>query len=200
MNLRTPSTLALFAVAMLASANAHAEGWLAGVDLRLLPAGTIEMGGDEVTSSSVGTAPTFGVTGHVDYAISRYFLVGVMPQVLFGIVTEADAGEPDQSALSQLDLMLRLTGGFDATQALKIYGYVAPGYSILFMYDDWGYDDPAGFVLAVGAGASYDVGRRMYLSLDLGYQAGFQSLEDAGRTAEVTTSFLTLGLGLGFRL
>ena len=55
-----------------------------------------------------------------------------------------------------------------------------------------------GFVLGTGAGVAVDVSSDLYVSLEGGYQWGFQEVRKSNGV-ELSTSYVHVGLGVGRR-
>ena len=166
----------------------------AGIGLELLPIGELkfEYNGDSETTD---TEMAFGIAPFLDYAVGPNISLGVAPRLLFNV-----KGEDGDEAAKQLDLRVRLLGRFPASPKMRIYGYVAPGYSILFI-PDWPdeVDRPAGLVLALAGGAAYDLGPTTFATFELGYQLGWQGGEEDGDSVELSDNFLHFGVGVGTR-
>lgn len=172
------------------AAAAEAQNLHAGVDLRVLPAGKIKIEGPGINAST-DTAVAFGFVGHVDYVITPNIMVGLMPQLLLNV-----KGENANESAKELDLMARVAGGLPMGEVM-LFGYLAPGYSFIFIPD--ADNNPKGLVLDFGFGGSYSINEAVYFSFDAGYQLGFQSVTANGQTGDIKTSFLHLGAGIGAR-
>jgi hypothetical protein len=138
----------------------------------------------------------FGLRPAFDYSLNDYFFVGFGPQLFFNV-----KGEDRDDAGKQLDLLVRVGGHAPVADTLHLYGYLAPGYSII--YPSVG-DDASGFALGVGAGAIYSFPGSLFAVADIGYQVGFQEQEVTvlGTTFEFDykIDYLLVGLGLGMKL
>jgi hypothetical protein len=160
-----------------------------GAQVELLPTGSLDSEPDSATPKVA-----YGVGLTFDYAITRNISIGVAPRMIFNVIDKDANGD----AASQLDLRARVKGHFPIADKIEAYGFVAPGYSIV-MLPDSELDNPAGLVLAFGAGATYDLTPRMFVSGEVGYQLGFQRTEVLGETVDLGTSYLHVGLGAGAR-
>ena len=107
----------------------------------------------------------------------------------------------DGDAAKELDLRARIGGIAKVADTIRVFGYAAPGYSIIMLPDEAdGIDNPAGFVLGFAAGAAFDLAPSTYLSAEIGYQVGYQSTKFLNNDVDFKTNYLHLGVGLGFRL
>jgi hypothetical protein len=179
-----------FLVLTLSAAGAQAQGMRAGVDFRVLPVGKVTFAAGD-SSRSFDTAVALGFTGHIDYAINANLMIGLMPQFLFNV-----KGEDDSESATELDLMVRIAGGLPLGEIMA-FGYIAPGYSLIFIPDSD--ETPKGLVIDFGFGGSYSISQQVYFSFDAGYQVGFQSVTLGNVSGEIKTSFLHLGAGIGAR-
>lgn len=176
----------------LASQTAAAEGLSGGVMLMPMPLGTLEVSGGGV-SDSTDTEMAFGIGAFLDKAITPNVSIGFMPQYTLNVKAE----DAEKSA-KELDLLLRLRASFPASDTAQVFGYLAPGYSFLFMPDKpEGQDNPAGLVVQAAAGASFTVSGNVFASAQLGYQWGFQGVEINGVDFDLTTNFLHVGAAIG---
>lgn len=160
-----------------------------GVVLSPMPTGTFKAasGPDTDANFAFGLMPTF------DLGLNQFLFVGLAPQFIFNVKPEASTGD----AAQELDLRVRIGGIAKVADTIRLFGYAAPGYSIIMIPDKpAGRDNPAGFVLGFAAGAAFDISPATYLSGELGYQVGYQAANDI----DFKSNYLHLGLGLGFRL
>lgn len=110
---------------------------------------------------------TFGLRGHLDYALHKYISVGGMVRMSWW--------EPDYSVTIDrsflLDLGPRLIGHYD-WRDFRFYGGISPGLTISAIGDDGiGVDNPAaGFTLSLTlAGMEWWFARRVGLFVELGW-------------------------------
>ena len=168
-----------------------------GIVLSPMPTGTLKLeaggfSGDTDAKFAFGIMPTF------DFSLNQFLFVGVAPQYIFNVMPD----DGDGSAGTELDLRARVGGIAKVADAVRVFGYLAPGYSIVMLPDD-GFvpvDDPKGFVLGFAAGAAFDLAPSTYLTGEVGYQVGYQTTELANNDVDIKTNYLHLGVGLGFRL
>jgi hypothetical protein len=165
-----------------------------GAQFELLPVGSFHLAIGE-QSMDPSAAVAYGIGGTFDYAVHEHLSIGVAPRLVLNVVPSEDDGFDEDDDASQLDLRARLKAHTAVAPGVEAYGYLAPGYSILFDDDD----DASGFAIAVGAGATYDLTPATYLSGEIGYQKAFQGMEVQGVDVEVNTSYLHLGFGAGTR-
>jgi len=156
------------------------------------PLGTFETKAGGVNLSG-DMAFAFGLRPAFDYSINEYFFVGVSPQFLLNV-----KGEDADDAGKELDLLVRVGGHAPVADKLHLYGYLAPGYSII--YPPTGSDDPAGFVLGITAGAIYSFSDKLFAVADIGYQLGFQEVTVLGADFDYRLRYLLIGLGVGMKL
>jgi hypothetical protein len=168
-----------------------------GVVLSPMPSGTLKVeaagfAGDTDAKFAFGVMPTF------DFSLNQFLFVGVAPQYIFNV----NGDDFDGDAASELDLRARIGGIAKVADTVRVFGYLAPGYSILMLPDDGfgNVDDPKGFVLGFAGGAAFDLAPSTYLSAEVGYQVGYQSTEVLNNDVDFKTNYLHLGVGLGFRL
>jgi hypothetical protein len=176
------------------AAEAPAKKLRVGAQLELVPAGTLkaEGGGKSISSD---TAFAYGVGGTFDLDLTPNFSIGVAPR----LVLTLKGDEPGDKAGKELDLRARAMLHLPVADKLTAYGYVAPGYSFIFLPSGATADDPAGLVLGFGAGASYDVAPNLFVSAELGYQLGFQSTSVAGETLDLNSNLFSVSCGAGAR-
>jgi hypothetical protein len=183
-----------FAQDVSSTASAPTKKASVGAQFELLPVGSFHLAAGQ-ESMDPSAAVAYGIGGTFDYAVHEHLSIGVAPRLVLHVVPSEDDGFDEDDDASELDLRARLKFHTAVAPGVEAYGYLAPGYSILF--DDE--DDASGFAIAVGAGATYDLTPAMYLSGEIGYQKGFQSTEVQGVDVDVNASYLHLGLGAGTR-
>jgi hypothetical protein len=166
-----------------------------GVVLSPMPMGTFKGGGADLDAKfAFGVMPTF------DFGLNQFLFVGLAPQFIFNVTPDSATGDAGQ----ELDLRARVGGIAKVADTIRLFGYAAPGYSIVMVPNkEAGVDNPAGFVLGFAAGAALDLSSTVYLSGELGYQLGYQSANDLDvrlRAWAAKTNYLHIGVGLGVRL
>jgi hypothetical protein len=142
------------------------------------------------SSPSETTAFAFGVMPAFDYLVHQNFFVGLGPTYTFN-VKGSDAPE----ASKQFDILLRLGGGAPIAEKLQLFGYLAPGYSIIQVPSGTG-DNPKGLTVGAHAGAIYELSQALFLNGTLGYQVGMQKV----MSSDLKTQYLQVALGVGMRL
>jgi Outer membrane protein beta-barrel domain len=176
-----------------------------GAQVDVLPGGTLDAKAQNF-DKSFDLTTAYGIGLNFDYDVLPWLSVGLAPRYILNILPE-DAGKDDK-AIEQWDLRGRVTAHFPVIDKLQAYGFAAPGYSIIHdpnENDPEAPDDPSGFVVAFGGGATYDITPSIYLAGEVGYQLGFQStsiknpLNGSSIDMDVTTNFLHIGLGAGAR-
>jgi len=172
-------SFAFVVAAIVAPGLAHAQGmteshdaklWLGG-HLGLSPIGTLKaeaLG----TSASVDAATAFEIGGRAEYQIMPLLSIGFAPSIMLNV----KAKDADNSS-SQLDLPLRIVAGGDVAPKIRLYGFAAPGYTIMFPPSDsmGNTTHPSGFMIGFGGGVGYRVAPRFSLNGELGYQFRFVS-------------------------
>ena len=159
------------------------------------PLGSIESTLPIVGDVSADTAFAFGLRPAFDYSVNEYFFVGFSPQLMLNVKGDDD---DDTDASKALDLLVRVGAHAPVAEKVHLYGFLSPGYSII--YPAAGDQDPAGFVLGVTAGGMYSFTDRLFASLDVGYQLGFQEFTVAGGDFDFHLRYLLIGAGVGMRL
>jgi len=174
--------LAIIAV-VLAPLSARADLHL-GAQVNVMPVGTIEAG-----AISTDAAVAFGLQGFIDYGLTRNFYIGAAPQLILNVKSK----DSDSSA-QELDLFGRVMLRLPVAPGIQLFGYLAPGYSVIFVPDKPpGVSNPTGFVLGFAGGISYSFTRELFLAGELGYQIGFQSTDGN----DFRSRYLHIGLALG---
>lgn len=165
-----------------------------GGTLGLSPVGSLDSqlaAGGLTLSADTETAYGFG--GVAEFRVTPNVSIGFAPSLVFNVKPEAgnDAG-------TGLDLPLRLIAGAGSSRA-RVYGFLAPGYSVLFLPDsqpiDFDLGDPSGFSFGLGLGGGFSVARGLALTAELGYQWRFLSSAPRGIDIEVDYNSLTFALG-----
>jgi hypothetical protein len=144
------SSLAVTGLAStLAASAAHADKIKVGGQLQVLPALSSLKAEGLGLDESASAEPAFGVLGTFDYAVHPNIDIGLAPRIVFGLKADSDA-----DSATQFDLAARVTGHAQVAPKLDIFGFAAPGYSILSM-PNWPdqVDQPSGLVLGFGGGA-----------------------------------------------
>src|SRR4051812_11180546 len=158
-----------------------------GVSLVPMPFGSVKAKFGSLEASS-GTKFAFGIMPAGDYLINQYFFVGFAPQFTFNVKPKDATGD----AGTMVDLLIRVGGNAPVADNIELYGYLAPGYSIVFIPDS---DNATGLVLGFHGGAMLDLTPSVFLNLELGYQFGFQAVHDL----DFKLSYFQIGLGAGTR-
>ncbi len=191
-----------------AGVNALGEPSVMRLSLTLapMPMGTIKSGANgKENSTDLGFA--FAIAPAFDYSINQFLFVGLAPQFILNVKPKDEMPNVKNDAWKQLDLRVRVGGNAKIADTAMLYGYLAPGYSMLMLPDSAktaGVDDPAGFILGFAAGAMYDLTPDVFLNGELGYQVGYQKVSGTFMGVKVEgdskTNFLHVGVGLGLRL
>lgn len=184
--------LLAFAAAVAGPGLAHAQGmtesapskvWLGG-QLGLSPLGTLKT---EVLgmTASIDAATAFEIGGRAEFRVLPFLSIGAAPSLVLNVKST----EASKSG-SELDLPLRIALGGDVAPRVRIYGFAAPGYTVLFLPADsmGNTTHPSGFMIGFGGGVGVQVAPRFALAGELGYQFRFPSETDTVGTQSVEAS------------
>ena len=126
-----------------------------------------------------------GVAVSVGYqVIPKYLTLAFAPQAIFNVATKEDptgSGNPVVPS-REYDFMARVVGSLPLVETISVYLEVLPGYSLIKPSAG---DAAKGFVIAGGAGVAMDLTDRRFVNLGVGYQAGFQSRVDTGKSGQI---------------
>ena len=157
--------------------------------LEILPVGTLHTKlGTQLSEADIAT--TFGVSANLEGFLGRYVAVGLSPGVVLGL---KDTGA--MSSSTELDVRARARFGQIPAEGFGEYVYVTAGASWIFAPTDD--NNSNGFIAGVGAGVIRRVERSSFFTLDLGFQAGFQSVTAGSFDAERSSRLFHIGLGFG---
>jgi len=207
---RSILSLAVLAVAGLSSSAARAQTEMApsvvptslgkmrlSLDIVPAPFGNLKLSaqGQEVSGD---LAFAFGIRAAFDYSINDYLFVGFGPQILFNVIGK-DAPSGSDSG-KQYDLSARVGGHAPIADNVHLYGFLAPGYSILSAPNP-NSDAAKGFSLGIAVGALFSVpGTNFFLNGELGYHMTFLTVSSGGSSLDVNTKFPLIALGGGVKL
>jgi hypothetical protein len=161
------------------------------VQFEMMPVGTVSLKSGPIDISN-DTALAGGISARMEYDVLPFLSVGIAPRIIFNVKAE----EADES-VDEVDLRARVTGHYHVLPGLEVFGFVAPGYSLLLPKTGALENYPRGFSVGAGAGVNLDVSKSTFVSLEGGYQMGFQEFQDAD--VELSTDYLHVGLGVGTR-
>jgi len=176
-----------------AEAASDTKMWVGG-HLGLSPIGSLKaeaMG----MSASTDPATAFELGGRFEYQVAPMISIGIAPTILFGV-----KGKDENDSSTQLDLPLRVAIGGDVAPQVRLYGFAAPGYTILFLPSSGSGDSmhPSGFMIGFGGGVAYRVAPKFSIGGELGYQFRFTSetLSALGQSVDVSLqdNFLTFSV------
>ena len=204
--MRSMLMFVVFVMGVAAAAPGQAEAqyapdsqtWIGG-SVGLSPVGTLKStasGGPTFTSDA---AIAFQINGLLDYRVTPLLSIGFAPGIIFNVTTS----EGDKSG-TELDLPIRLAIGGPVAPKVRFYGFVSPGYSVLFPPSGNGGAHPSGLMLGFGGGVGISVARGVMLTGELGYQFRFLSTTETFQVLNtvVTTNvslqenYLTLAVGI----
>lgn len=172
---------------------ASESGVSIGGTLAVSPVGTFKASSGSI-SNSVDLETAYGIGGLVEYRISRNISVGFAPSVTLHV-----RGKDDTSSGSELDLPLRVAFGAPVTPKLRLYGFVSPGYTILYPPDSAVNNDignPSGFMIGLGGGTASQLASGVFLTGEIGYQFRFPSTTVQGVDISLDVNYLTLSAGI----
>jgi hypothetical protein len=176
-------------------ASARAERVRLGGTVSLLPIGQAQVEAGEV-SESEDTATAVGLGAVVEVQLLTNLAVGFAPRLILNV-----KGEEATESAKELDLAVRLIGNVPVGEMVQLYGFAAPGYSIIYVPDlPDGISNPAGLILGFGGGVGFDINPRFRLAAELGYQPGEQQISEEGETVDLNISYLHLGVSAMARL
>jgi hypothetical protein len=179
---------------------AHAQGapaagpaskvW-AGGHLGLSPIGTLEASALGMTAST-DTATAFELGGLIEFHVAPIVSIGFAPTLLLNV-----KGTDSNQSGRELDLPLRVAVGSEVAPRVRLYGFVTPGYSILFPPPDLQGDTthPSGFMVGFGGGIGYQVAPRFMVTGELGYQFRFLKTTEQGIDVSLDLNYLTFSAG-----
>ena len=171
---------------------------LVGVMFSLLPVGTLSAsrsGGTQKMDESVDALFAVAVAAFVDAPISPHLALGFSPQAVFRV----NGGMPTPSSATEFDFRGRITGYLPLSQATTVFARLSPAFSFVSM-PPGATADPAGFLVDVSVGTEVALLPNLFLIVDLGYQAGFQTHDNGNGATFDGTRYLHLGGGLAIGL
>jgi hypothetical protein len=137
----------------------------------------------------------YGLSVSGRYEIVRGLSVGIAPQAIFNVKPK-DQDQLAWPVSKQFDFLARVAYTVPIVETIALYAEVLPGYSIIVPS---GGDVPTGFTIAAGAGCAMDLSDRLFVDLGAGYQWGFQKLPAKDKSAETSTKYVRVALGVGWR-
>ena len=160
--------------------------------------------GESSDNSTYDLSTAYGLGVSFSYNVIAGLSVGIAPQVLFRLTAKDDvSGYEIISSEKEFDIMARIAYAYHVIPKLAVYGEILPGYSIV-TYDKVFMGStppkPKGLVLAIRAGAAFDVTDLFFVNLGIGYQLGFQKTTPEGSEAQdVRIRFLRIAIGGGVK-
>ena len=176
----------------------HATTWF-GADLEVLPSGNLSRtaGFGQISEASAGTAYALG--GLIEHRVSDALAIGFAPRVIWDIAPASDAVTSASSSSQpptgkQIDLRLRAAYGTMISPRTRVYVYAAPGYA--YGFEPSNDQHPAGAIAGGGLGVHYGIREHTVLTIDVGYQWGFQHYTDRTGDIRDRTSYLHIAFGI----
>jgi hypothetical protein len=141
---------------------------------------------------------TVALAPALDYALGESWFVGLNPQYVVWIRGPSATGPV---VGSEIDVRGRIGAQARSFDRLSVFGYLAPGYSVILPSPDLGrMNKPRGPVVAGALGMALDVRPTVAFSMELGEQYGFQTGKKDGSRVDYRTHFLYIALGLRLQL
>jgi hypothetical protein len=144
--------------------------------------------------ATVGSQPAFGFATAFDFLAGPHLFVGFAAAYTFHIVARGTTAD----AATAFDLTVRFGGSLPVAPKVTVYGYVAPGYSLMQGAPQG--TEPQGPIVGLHAGALLDLTPAWFAALELGYQAGFQRSSFNQMEDPANASFFQTGVGVGLRI
>lgn len=199
-SLATLASSSAFAEESSTSLTAEAPKMRLAAQVEVLPSGSADekVGG---VSANADMAVAYGISAGFDYAVHKYFSIGVAPRLLLNVKPDGDDGD-DVDANKAIDLRARLVGHYPVAPKLEVYAALTPGYSIVLSNNDAA-SNATGFAIGGAVGATYDVSPSVFLTGEVGYQRAFTSTDvtflGQKMSEDLDLSYLHIGLGAGTR-
>jgi hypothetical protein len=140
-------------------------------------------------SQDIDAETTFGISGSLDYFVSPSLAIGANPGLIFGL-----KGKGAMSSATQLDLRARARFGNLGSDGFAIHGYVTVGSSSIYLPLEV---TSSGGTLGFGLAASSPLNDSNFITFDVGYQIGAQSVAVGDTDVEVSSNLLHVGIGVG---
>ena len=180
----------------------QAHTWY-GADFEVLPAGSLHQtaGFGQVADASADTAYALGAI--IEQRAGSLLSFAFAPRLLWNIgpadaVTSASQGSSSPTG-KELDLRARIAAAAPLGDRTRVFVYLAPGYSLGFesVAGSTSEVHPHGAIAGAGLGVAYALDRRMALTIDLGYQRGYQGYSDPTRgDISDRTSYWSVAIGI----
>jgi hypothetical protein len=174
-----------------ATAPAESKAWL-GAHFGMSPSGTMKVDVGSMLSGESGTSTAYEVGGQFEYRITPFISIGAAPALVFNV-----QGDGAKKSATLLDLPLRVSAGADVAPSVRLYGFAAPGYTILFPPSESAMNDNAsGFMIGFGGGAAFKVAPKVALTGEVGYQFRFPSQTVQSVDVSLQVNYLTFAVGI----
>ena len=167
-----------------------------GAELSVLPIGTLHAAAGN-DSASADAVAALGIGAVLQYQINPLIALDLAPRVVFNVKAEDDA-----DSATELDLRVRLTAGGQVAPGVRVYGAVAPGYSVVFLPEQEPVElpNPSGLIFGFGVGVAFKVAPAVTMTGEIGYQLGFQGGTFQGVDFDFDTRYLDFTAGVLFAL
>ena len=183
------------------SLDPNATTWL-GADVEMLPSGSLDRtaGFGQVAHASAETAYALGAM--IEERVTSAVGIAFAPRIIWDIAPAGSDAVTSASSSSaaptgkQIDLRVRASYGVPLGTRSRFYVYAAPGYAYGFEPSGSSTLNPHGAIAGGGAGIHYAIGPRSVLTIDVGYQWGFQGYSDRNGDIRDRTSYLHLAFGI----
>jgi hypothetical protein len=159
--------------------------------LELLPVGIFHAEGSgpsDPVEADIATA--YGLSGSLEYIVAPDAALGVNPGVVLGL-------KPDGATTSatEIDLRARLRLGRLSNDGFGAHAYVSAGASWISFPGN----APTSFgaIIGVGIAVSHPVEHAAFITVEVGYQLGFQSATVRDEDVEASSRLFHIALGIG---
>jgi hypothetical protein len=159
--------------------------------LELLPVGTLRVQAPDQPRPLEGdTVAAYGVSGTFEYLVTPDVALGVNPGVVLGLKSDGD-----KISATEFDLRGRIRLGRLSNDGFGAHGYASFGASWIALPGD----TPTSFgaVAGFGVAVSHPVEHAAFITVEVGYQFGFQSATVGNVDVEVSSRLFHIALGIG---
>jgi len=166
--------------------------WVGG-SFGILPSGSFNEDDGMGSTVSSDLAMAYALNAIVEYQLSPLISIGLNPRYVFNVIPSDATGD----AASMLDLRARVSAGQDVAPQIRVYGFAAVGWSIIYPPSSaMSSVNSSGPTATGGAGVSYAVNPRLRMFGEGGYEVGFQSISQNGVSVDAKAQYLELNVGI----
>jgi hypothetical protein len=159
--------------------------------LELLPVGTLRVQvPDQPQPGETDIATAYGISANFEYLGRPDAAIGVTPRVVLGLKTDGD-----RSPATEFDLRGRVRFGRLSDDGFGAHVFVCLGASWIALPND----APTSFgaVVGAGVGVTHPVEHAAFITVEVGYQLGFQTATSGNLDFEASTRLFHISLGIG---